>query len=95
MKSACFTFAWIFLTVAAQAATVNYIQTSVNDVDGSTIGAVSSNQYLETASTYSTVTAPATSSTYRFTHWTNSSSPATVYRDAWGRSLNPVSFVLV
>jgi FG-GAP-like repeat/Dockerin type I domain/Cohesin domain len=95
MKPTCFTLGWIFLTVAVQAATVNYIQNSVNDVDGSTIGAVFSNQYLETASTYSTVTAPATSSTYRFTHWTNSSSPATVYRDAWGRSLNPVSFVLL
>lgn len=85
----------VLLAASAQAATVSYIQTSVNDADTSTIGAVSSNQYLETAITYSTVTAPSTFSTYRFTHWTNSSYPDTLYRDAWGRSLNPMSFVLL
>src|SRR6185503_1817662 len=78
----------VLLGVTANAATVNYIQTSVNDVGGATIGAVSSNQYLETGISYSTVTAPSSFSTYRFTHWTNSSYPATIYRDAWGRSLN-------
>lgn len=83
------------LVATMQAATVNYIQTSVNDVDGATIGAVSSNQYLETSFTYSSVAAPATFSSYRFTHWTNSSYAATIYRDAWGRSLNPSSFILL
>lgn len=87
---------WLFLrVVSANAATVNYIETSVNDVGGATIGAVSSNQFLETGLTYSTVTAPSSFSTYRFTHWTNSSYPATIYRDAWGRSLNSVSFILL
>ena len=83
------------LGAAAHAATVSYIQTSVNDAGGATIGAVSSNQYLETGVSYSTVTAPASFSSYRFTHWTNSSYPATIYRDAWGRSLNPISFILL
>ena len=83
------------LAVSARAATVNSLQTSVNDADGSTIAAVSSSQYLDTGVSYSTVSAPASYSTYRFTHWTNSSSPATVYRDVWGRSLNPISFTLL
>ena len=83
------------LAVSARAATVNYIQTSVNDVGVSSIGAVSSDQYLETSTTCSTVAAPSTFSGYQFTHWTNSSYPATVYRDAWGRSLNPISFILL
>jgi hypothetical protein len=78
-----------------KAAIVNFAQTSVNSVDGSSIAAVSSSQYLETSASYSTVTAPSTFSSFRFTHWTNSSSPATDYRDAWGRSLNPISFVLL
>lgn len=95
MKQLCLIVGLVSLIVTAQAATVNYIQISVNDVDASAIGAVSSNQYLETAITYSTVIAPLNFSSYRFTHWTNSSYPATSYRDAWGRSLNPMSFVLL
>jgi hypothetical protein len=86
---------FFLLTASAQATSVNFLQTSVNDVDGSTVSAVSSNQYLDTAVSYTTVIAPSTFSTYRFTHWTNSSSAATIYRDAWGRSLNPISFVLL
>ena len=74
---------------------MNFLQISVNDADGATIAAVSSSQYLETAITYSTRHRAPTYSTYRFTHWTNSSSPSTVYRDAWGRSQNPISFVLL
>ena len=79
----------------SHAATVNLAQTSVNDANGATLGAVSSSQYLDTAISYTTVSAPAAFTTYRFTHWTNSSYLATVYRDAWGRSLNPISFVLL
>ncbi|MEY4484180.1 MAG: hypothetical protein RL693_1632, partial [Verrucomicrobiota bacterium] len=85
----------ILFATSVKAATVNYIQTSVNDFGGSTIGAVSSNEYLETSIAYTTVTAPSSFSSYSFTHWTNSSYPATIYRDPWGRSLNPMSFVLL
>jgi hypothetical protein len=87
---------WLLLLAgSAQAATVHYLQTSVNDVDGSTIGAVASDQYLETAISYSTVIAPESWNSYRFTHWSNSSYPESSYRDAWGRSLNPISFILL
>ena len=73
MKTPSFTLAMSLLIAGLQAATVNFVQISVNDVDGSTISAVSSNQYLDTGITYSTVIAPRHFSTYRFTHWTNSS----------------------
>ena len=85
----------LLLVGAARAATVSFIQTSVNDADGATIGAVSSSQFLETGTAISTLTAPSTFSSYRFTHWTVSSYPAASYRDAWGRSLNPSSFILL
>jgi hypothetical protein len=77
------------------AAQVNFVQDAVDDSTGTPIGAVSSNQWLETSSTYSTASAPSLWNGYRFTHWTNSSYPAATYRDAWGRSLNPISFVLL
>ena len=83
------------LAALGQAATVNLNQNSRDDATGSLISAVSSSQYLESGVSYNTVTAPATFSTYRFTHWTNSSTPSIAYRDAWGRSLNPISFVLL
>lgn len=67
----------------------------MNDVDTSTISAVTSSAYLETGMSYSTLIAPAVSTTFSFTHWTNSSYPSTVYRDVWGRSLNPISFRLL
>jgi hypothetical protein len=95
MKSAVFITGWFMLGTALNAATVNLVQNSMNDATGASITAVSSDQWLNTGISHSTVTAPATSSTYRFTHWTNSSYPATVYRDAWGRSLNPISFTLL
>lgn len=76
------------------AALVNYVETSVNDADGATIGAVASNQYLELHGTYFTATAPASWASYRFTHWTHDGWPQTIYRDAWGRSVNPANFVL-
>ena len=85
----------LLLVGAARAATVSFIQTSVNDADGATIGAVASSQFLETGTAISTTAAPATFSSYRFTHWTVSSYPAASYRDGWGRSLNPSSFVLL
>jgi len=78
-----------------QAAVVHYIQDSVNDVDVSAIAAVASDEWLDTAVEYSTVTAPSIYSGYRFVHWTNDSYPAESYRDSWGRSLNPISFVLL
>ena len=78
------------------AALVEFNQTSCEDVSGTTIAAVSSTQYLDSGFSYSTTTAPTPyNSTYRFTRWSNSSYPSEVYRDAWGRSLNPISFVLL
>lgn len=95
MKTPCFTLALSFLIVGMQAATVNFTQTSANDADDSAIGAVLTSEYLDTARSCSTVTAPADYGDFRFTHWTNNSYPTTSYRDAWGRSLNPISFVLL
>ena len=77
------------------AAIVHYVQDSVNDVDSSPIAAVSSDAWLETAIKYSTVTAPADYSGYRFVYWSNDSYSGNLYRDAWGRSKNPISFVLL
>lgn len=76
------------------AATIQFTQTSVNDLDASPIAAVSSLAFVESDLSYETTTAPATFSSLRFTHWTNESSPGTAYRDAWGRSLNPAAFTL-
>ncbi len=95
MKTVFFILGWICMAAPVYATAVNLAQNSMNDVTGGSITAVSSSQYLETGSAYSTVTAPATYSTYNFTHWTNTSAPATVYRDAWGRSLNPIAFTLL
>ena len=79
---------------ALPAATIQFAQTSVNDLDASPIAAVSSQAFVESGLPYETVTAPTTFNDLRFTHWTNESSPGTAYRDAWGRSLNPASFTL-
>ena len=95
MKIASITTVVLILCTLLHAATVNLVQTSVDDASGATIAAVSSSQYLDTGVYYSTVTAPVTYSSYSFTHWTNSSAPPPVYRDAWGRSQNPISFVLL
>jgi len=74
---------------------VRYTQNSVNDVSGMVINAVSNSVWQETGVTYTTVTAPTSYSTNRFTHWTCDSYTSDLYRDAWGRSLNPISFYLV
>jgi hypothetical protein len=87
-------FIFFCLTACIHAAQVNLIQRSINSSNGAAISAVVSNQWLESANTYKTATAPSSFSNFRFTHWTNSSYPAEAYRDAWGRSLNPISFVL-
>lgn len=79
---------------SAQAALVNIIETAVNDTNVSTIGAVSTNRFSEIGAIHTTVTAPISWSSYRFTHWSNSGSPGTSFRDAWGRSLNPISFMV-
>jgi alpha-tubulin suppressor-like RCC1 family protein len=76
---------------SAKAALVNLVQNSVNDADGSTIGAVSASQFVEIGTTFTSTAAPETYSSYRFTHWTDSANPGTVHRDPWGRSLNPIS----
>lgn len=95
MRLPCSIVALALLHPGVEAATVNFVQNAVNDVNAGSIAAVDSNQYLETSASYSTVTAPASWSGHRFTHWSNTSYPAKVYRDAWGRSLNPISFVLL
>ena len=82
------------LSCVASAATVNFVQQSVNDADGSTISAVNSNQWIETAQTYTTDTAPMEWEGNRFTYWTISSEPSGNYRDAWGRSQNPISVTI-
>ncbi len=51
--------------------------------------------YRETGKIYKTDTAPNSYEGYRFTHWSIDSHPLESYRDAWGRSINPVSFVLL
>ncbi len=83
------------LSASAQAALVNFVETSVNAADGTTIGAVATDKWLETGAEYATATAAPAWSSFRFTHWTNSGYPAATYRDAWGRSLNPSRFVLL
>ena len=78
----------------ASAAIVFFVQKSVDDANGATINAVLSTQWLETAVTYTTATAPSNYSSYRFIRWSNNRQPSNTYMDAWGRSLNPISFVL-
>ncbi|MGL5020041.1 MAG: FG-GAP-like repeat-containing protein [Luteolibacter sp.] len=95
MKLSLINFLWILLLGTADAATVAFNQDSVDDADAGIIGAVSVNEFRETGMSYSTISAPASFDTFRFTHWTNSSYPSTAYRDAWGRSLNPISFTLL
>ncbi len=91
----------LLLGASLQGATVKLEQNSVNDATSTpvVITAVASTAYLDTAATYSTLTAPATitisSVAYRFTHWTVSNTPSTSYRDPWGRSLNPISITLL
>jgi hypothetical protein len=50
---------------------------------------------METGLSYTTVLAPSSYGGNRFSYWSNDSYPAEPYRDAWGRSLNPISFVLL
>ncbi|MCF7734008.1 MAG: hypothetical protein K9N23_20150, partial [Akkermansiaceae bacterium] len=90
-------FMALLLAAAAHAATVNLVQTAVDDSTGFPLDVVSSDQWLETSVVQATFAAiPATPDTpaLRFTHWTLSE-PAAVLRDAWGRSLNPVSLMLL
>lgn len=95
MKFPCSIMALSFLLAGAQAATVNFVQNSRNDSDGTILDAVSSNTFNTTGISYTTETAPSFYAGFNFTHWTNSSNPATAYRDAWGRSLNPISVTLL
>lgn len=94
MRYSCFYLCLAMTVASANAAVVNFAQSSQNDVGGSSLGAVSSSEYLDTGVPQTTVTAPPVFSEYRFTHWTCPTFPAGGNRDAWGRSLNPVSVVL-
>ena len=87
-----------FLTSpSAQAATIHFVQDAVNDHTEAPLDAVSAHDWLETGVLQGTVTAPFTTGTpsLHFTHWTISTDPAAVFRDAWGRSQNPASFILL
>jgi hypothetical protein len=76
-------------------AQVEFVQNAVNDADGSSLDAVASAAWLTTGISYSTATAPAEYGAYRFAYWTVNNYSATDFRDAWGRSRNPASFVLL
>lgn len=76
------------------AALVSYAENSVNDADGAGIAAVTASQFRELGSGFVTSTAPATWSSYRFTHWSASGGSIGIGRDAWGRAVNPATGVL-
>ena len=77
------------------AAQVELVQVATNDVPGGgVIGAVDTTNWLETAQTVTTVTAPELWNGTRFTHWTVSSKPSDTFRDSWGRAENPARFTL-
>lgn len=91
-------FASGLIAGSAHAVTVQLVQNARDDASGGTLPAVENEAWLESGLSYATVAAPAIwygDQELRFTHWSNSASPAADYRDAWGRSLNPVSFVLL
>ena len=79
----------------ASGAQVQFVQNARDDASGNSLAAVASTQWLETGVAYTTVTAAVSHSSYRFTHWSSSSYPAELYRDPWGRSQNPISFILL
>jgi hypothetical protein len=87
-------FCILLISVNSFAAVAELKVSLVNSSDSSSIGAATSSLWLETAQSYSTIVAPSVFNIYRFTHWTNSSYPFESYRDPWGRSLNPISFIL-
>lgn len=80
---------------SSHAATVQFRQVAVEDLNNAIIQAFSSDSWLGAGSETSTEIAPYSWNGYRFTHWSNDSYPGEPYRDAWGRSLNPISFVLL
>ena len=79
----------------ASGAQVQFVQNACDDVSGNSLAAVASTQWLETGAAYTTVTAAVSHGTFRFVRWSSTGSPAEPYRDAWGRSRNPVLFVLL
>jgi hypothetical protein len=94
-KFFCHACVLILSSLSLSATQVQHVQRSLNDANETVIAAVSNNVWQETGSIYTTVAAPASYSTNRFTHWTSDSYPAILFRDAWGRALNPISFYLV
>ncbi len=82
---------------AASGAIVNFVQDARDDSTGTTSDAVVSDQWLETALIYSTAAAPASwgDPELRFIGWTVSGATPSSLCDAWGRSLDKVSFVLL
>lgn len=87
---------WLGLMLsAASGAQVQFVQKARDDATSNWIGAVASTQWLETGVAYTTVTASVSYGEFRFVRWSSSGYPAEPYRDPWGRSRNPVSFVLL
>ncbi|WP_309385767.1 FG-GAP-like repeat-containing protein [Cerasicoccus frondis] len=96
LKAALSALLVFFVMSTTQSATVALNQESVNDTDGTVINAIyPSTSYRTTGETYKTSTAPTPFEDYQFTHWTIDAYPLETYRDAWGRSINPASFVLL
>ena len=92
----CVGVCWLGLILPnASGAQVQFVQNARDDASGNSLAAVASTQWLETGVAYTTVTAAVSHSSYRFTHWSSSSDPAELYRDPWGRSQNPISFILL
>ena len=79
----------------ASGAQVQFVQNARDDASGNFIAAVASTHWLETGVAYNTVTAAVSSGGFRFVRWSSSSYPGELYRDPWGRSQNPISFVLL
>ena len=86
---------WLSGASATYGAQVESVQNALDDATGNSLAAVASTQWLETGVAYTTVAAVVFSGGFRFVRWSSSSDPAELYRDPWGRSLNPISFVLL
>jgi hypothetical protein len=94
MKRTAAFLSLLLLALSVRGAIVNFTQNAVNDTDGSSLAAVATSEWLETANTYTTVPAPESWNSFRFVRWSVDSYSSANYRDAWGRALNPISFVL-
>ena len=87
---------WLgWMPASASGALVQFVQNARDDATSNYIAAVASTQWLETGVAYTTVTGAVSYGEFRFVRWSSTGDPSEPYRDAWGRSRNPVSFVLL